>query len=134
MECEDKLPELIKAYPRLFNGAAPGCYSLVYAGWYQLVDELCRHLNAALSDAEAAQIEIRQIKEKFATLRFYVRAPKPIWERIRMIIADAETISASTCEQCGKPGTLRVSGSDSDGRGGLRIRCPSCHERELAER
>ena len=93
MEYEDKLPELIKAYPRLFKGAAPGCYSWVYAGWYQLVDELCRRLNTELSDAEVAQIEIRQIKEKFATLRFYVSAPESIRVRMRMIIADGTTRS-----------------------------------------
>lgn len=50
------------------------------------------------------QIEAVQVKEKFATLRFYTNYTDDV---VNAYIAMAESMSARTCETCGKPGKRR---------------------------
>lgn len=49
--------------------------------------------------------EAIQVKEKFGTLRFYVKSSN---EFIDGVIAMAENLSAITCEKCGKPTKTKV--------------------------
>ena len=50
------------------------------------------------------QVVVRQIKEKFGTLRFYYDGGD---EYIRGLDAMAASMTSRTCEECGSPGTSR---------------------------
>ncbi|MCY1548071.1 hypothetical protein D9M68_841590 [compost metagenome] len=63
----------------------------------------------------ADQVFARQVKEKFGSLRIY------LWnadDRPLAIFDLIEGLSASICEECGRPGTIK------DRNGWLRCRCP----------
>ena len=49
--------------------------------------------------------EVRQIKEKFGTLRFYIGEAN---DEVRHIVADIEEETYSVCEECGAVGELRM--------------------------
>ncbi len=53
------------------------------------------------------QIQAVQVKEKFGTLRFYTNFSD---DYINGMITMAESMTAVTCEECGKPGKVRNSG------------------------
>jgi len=53
------------------------------------------------------QVEAVQVKEKFGTLRFYVN---DYTDAIENYINFAESMSACTCEECGKPGKQTTKG------------------------
>jgi len=111
------LSSLIAAFPRLFRGKPPTIEDYVGPGWHSLVFDLCSEIDALLTDDEAAGFKIVQIKEKFASLRFYVKlrgrwrwAVDPSREvadkaaAIDRLIRQAEARSRTTCEVCGEPG------------------------------
>ena len=52
-------------------------------------------------------VRIRQVKEKFGTLRFYYYGGD---EYISGLVDMAEGMSARTCEECGAPGAIRTGG------------------------
>lgn len=60
-------------------------------------------LTKNIVEDEMHQVEAMQIKEKFGTLRFYTNFGD---DYIYGAIAMAESMSAVTCETCGKPGKL----------------------------
>lgn len=76
-----------------FIGAAWG------PGWDDIIHDL--HNSLLVSDPEYS---IAQIKEKFATLRFYT---DHLSEEGHAAVRAAEELSAITCEECGRPGALR---------------------------
>jgi len=51
---------------------------------------------------QVPQVTLDQVKEKFGTLRFYYTGGD---EYIHGLVSMAESMSAITCETCGKPGT-----------------------------
>jgi hypothetical protein len=53
------------------------------------------------------QVTVNQVKEKFGTLRFYYSGGDAY---IDGLVAMAESMSAVTCEECGKPGRVRPGG------------------------
>ena len=53
------------------------------------------------------QVTVNQVKEKFGTLRFYYSGGD---EYIDGLVAMAESMSAATCEECGKPGRTNSGG------------------------
>ena len=74
----------------------------VGSGWWPLVLELIQDLSKMGWDGQ-----ITQIKEKFGGLRFYVGdGTKSIHSRIY----EAEDLSFSLCELCGRKGTMRSDG------------------------
>lgn len=79
-------------------------------GWNDIILDL----HEKLVEEAPEDYYIVQVKEKFGTLRYYVG---PMTEAGFDYIQEAEMLSAVTCEQCGRPGTLR-----SD-RGWLRTLC-----------
>ena len=111
---EDWRIALIEAHPNLFHPPAgrpeaargyPSCED----GWRDLLERACDRIEAALAGGTFRAL---QIKEKFATLRFY-------WEgkvsaeakaRITEAIELAEARSACTCEECGEEGGLHLDG------------------------
>lgn len=80
-------------------------------GWFELVDELDRHL-----DYVSPQYRIDQIKEKFGGLRFYatfVPNPDDDPDRVRVaaqlfrrLIDETERRSWDHCDLCGDPADL----------------------------
>lgn len=53
------------------------------------------------------QVVADQVKEKFGTLRFYYTGGD---DAIDGMVRMAESMSACTCEECGKPGTINNNG------------------------
>lgn len=89
-------------------------------GWYGIIDLIMSAISTAGFDTD--RDEIRQVKEKFGTLKFYiacdvhakdghesnVHESRQRLQRILQAINDNNT-SGKTCEQCGKMGQLLVS-------------------------
>lgn len=76
-------------------------------GWADLLVELCQKIQSRLDEMDpdvAKDIVALQVKEKYGTLRFYLSSYD---DTIENYIDAAEKKSAETCEQCGKPGSLR---------------------------
>ncbi|MBA3857952.1 MAG: hypothetical protein C0507_13695 [Cyanobacteria bacterium PR.3.49] len=61
----------------------------------------------AMPEKERKKFRVKQVKEKFGTLRFYMGVAH---DAIRAAIDRAEQESAQTCEDCGKPGKVRSGG------------------------
>lgn len=68
----DALSRLTAAHTLLFRGTPPRVPSDLPEGWYALVDELCSGIESILGPQRCAGLEVEQIKEKFAGLRFHV--------------------------------------------------------------
>jgi len=68
-------------------------------GWLQLIHDLIEELLAAGWDKQ-----IKQIKEKFGGLRFYIGAAT---SEVHKIITKYEVLSYEICEDCGEKGELR---------------------------
>ena len=82
-------------------------------GWHDLLDPLFSYIhdyNAKIlrewpiTDETTQFIQIRQVKEKFGTLRFYYDG---YTEQLNNLVEEAEKKSETTCEVCGKDGTIR---------------------------
>jgi hypothetical protein len=88
-------------------------------GWAGLLGKLFDDI-AAVVRAPGARLNVRQVKEKFGTLRFYYDLvgdlPPEAVERIRDAVERAEFRSGATCEACGARGMLR-------GEGYLHVAC-----------
>ena len=81
-------------------------------GWFLLLWKLCNDIKASNPPKD---FESTQIKEKFATLRFYVTYIPS--DKIDDLINKAEIESGKVCDICGKNGSLYDSG------GCYRTRC-----------
>jgi len=75
-------------------------------GWYEILDELCRHLES-LIDEKYPELKtdffVDQIKEKYGTLSFYVSGAN---DEILNLIDEYEMVSSTRCEACGRTGKL----------------------------
>lgn len=110
-------PELPWAERPVWRGCSCG------PGWYKIITDLDEALCRVYPD-----YEVVQVKEKFGTLRFYIGGvPEPIRDVVYDAIADAERISARTCEWCGEPGTSRSGGW-------VRTLCDGCEAEYQEER
>ena len=79
-------------------------------GWYQLIYGLCQEIDMELKNCDADFVEgffVEQIKEKFASLRFYTTY---VNDSIYQLIEGAETKSKSICELCGNNGYICIHG------------------------
>ena len=74
-------------------------------GWFALIDALCERLQFWSDNNRAPQVVAVQVKEKFGGLRFYRRGADT--EQRGMIIM-AQAMLLRICEQCGKPGELKI--------------------------
>lgn len=79
-------------------------------GWFQLLYDLSEKIEPLIqkyiddNPEEEYHPCAGQVKEKFGTLRFYMTSYA---DDIEDLITEAETLSGTTCEQCGEPGRLR---------------------------
>ena len=78
-------------------------------GWEPIIREAADKIEKeilTLSDEERENGtgQASQVKEKYGTLRFYLsRATDVMWKAVE----EAEEKSETTCETCGKPGSIR---------------------------
>jgi hypothetical protein len=89
-------------------------------GWLPLVYELSSKIEGLIQQMDATAQElcfVEQVKEKYATLRFYISTST---KEIDEIISHYEGIAQKTCEYCGNPGELDKRPS------WLSIRCEKC--------
>lgn len=129
---------LLQAFPRLLHGGLP--YLEYGPGWDRIIHDLLQQMDGLLHDEFVSAFRIVQIKEKFGTLRLYYRVhgQGPVHvdvqdaddeglsmhlvvggvtdrsfpgEEIDRLIEDATTLTAQTCESCGRAGILRRHGS-----------------------
>lgn len=106
---------LVRDFPNLYadrhNKQAPFCWGFECGdGWEPLIRKLSQEVEAiivALPEKERKKFRVKQVKEKFGTLRFYMGVAH---DGIRAAIDRAEQESAQTCETCGKPGKVRSGG------------------------
>lgn len=88
-------------------------------GWYKLLDELCAQFTL-LKRYSGLEVIAKQVKSKYASLRFYHRVTFPIastdeektiWMNIiDALIGEAERVSGQTCEETGRFGQTYVKG------------------------
>lgn len=86
-------------------------------GWFALIDDMLSEMTQRMQSAGVGlgELHIRQIKEKFGTLRCYYAAPVNLAD----IVARAEVRSALTCERCGAIGRVQ-------GRVAIACLCERC--------
>lgn len=131
-EIASKYDALASKYPELVGNNRFGGFC-VGDGWFNIIDTLCgmitwrvtqhnedvayrwEQINAGKTTADKyseallqpfVMPRIRQIKEKFGTLRFYIDTDD---KKIQAWADFAEALSARTCEECGAPGEVRHS-------------------------
>lgn len=87
-------------------------------GWFSLIEPILQYIQSYNKDkSEENKIVVYQIKEKYGTLRFEI-GNYP--EELDNMVEAAEKASATTCEKCGAPGSLR------DCNGWYHTLCDKC--------
>lgn len=101
---------LCQHYPDLFRDrhldASESCMAKGFEcgdGWFDLIDTLCHLIASKVKEGSMPPVVVRQVKEKFGSLRFYFRGGNEETYELRRA---AEEQSARTCELCGKPGEI----------------------------
>jgi hypothetical protein len=120
--------ELVSAFPTLYSGRTPGRTGFAFEcddGWYRLIYDLSQAVyEQAIEDgfnsAEEGFPTVRQVKEKFGTLRFYLSFYTS--DTVHQLITAAEEKSYDICERCGLAGELRSSNW-------IHVSCHSCEEK-----
>lgn len=116
----DALPTI---YPRVFsNGALPWGFEHG-DGWCELIEALCAHINTVLHDEPDTSMAVRQVKEKFGTLRFYYRlygASDAMAKLIGAAVDRAEEASGQICERCARSAKVQTNA------GWWSTLCPRC--------
>lgn len=95
------LLQLMAEFPRIFKGEEPRSHSHVFEGWYPMLFDLCKKIEACLSDSELEQFRVLQIKEKFGFLRFYYYCDALSRSKVGHLIHAAYEQSRITCFMCG---------------------------------
>jgi hypothetical protein len=104
---------LLARFPALFNQEINGRiiaqgYPSVDDGWRDLVETAIGRVANAVATAPVGSLHIRQIKEKFATIRIYWSGDRGLTDAMNAAVDEAielaEARSACTCEICGAPG------------------------------
>lgn len=102
--------ELVRKYPEFFpKGGYAGCSD----GWIDILDTLLSKIRVLVTDGNATQPKVLQIKEKFGGLRFYYDFSEEEYtgaDLVDKLVREAEKTASKTCEFCGKPGSLRSGG------------------------
>lgn len=119
-----RLNALAFAYPRVFSAGPSVAFGFEHGdGWCELIETLCARLNTILQEEPDALIYVKQVKEKFGTLRFYYTlhgASDEMADSIRQAVELAEAASNHICERCGSSGNVEASA------GWLRALCDIC--------
>lgn len=108
---KSKLDDLLcQRYPDLFSERQmpmeKSCMGRGFTcgdGWFDLIDTLCSTIRFNVEHGEMPSVVVKQVKEKFGTLRFYFRGGD---DRTAGMVCMAEAMSAHLCEKCGARGEL----------------------------
>jgi hypothetical protein len=118
---------LVRDFPALFRdyGCAPQQSCMAFGcdvgdGWEPLIRRACEQL-AALG---IPSITLSQVKEKWGCLVIYTSHDGD--DRVYEITRAAEDASETVCEQCGQPGTLKMTGW-------YRATCDTCEAKRLSD-
>lgn len=84
-------------------------------GWKKILIDLL----TAIREKEISDFTFVQIKEKFGLLRIYYDGPPN--QELDILIQNAEFSSASICEACGEPNSVR-----STVKGWIKTLCSKC--------
>lgn len=114
----DKDKALCKKYPLIFAERHRSMQETAMCwgfdcgdGWYDLIDALCGRLQSMTdynpNNDRFPQIVATQVKEKYGSLRFYVRTASDYQDGV---IDMAESMSYHICEVCSAPGTPNKEG------------------------
>lgn len=87
---------LIAEFPDLFSECQDNIW--IGEGWLPLVRELSAQI--VLSNPTCRAL---QVKEKFGSLRFYVKDAYPTTQQLIALVEDA---SSDICDQCGDTGSI----------------------------
>ena len=97
-------------------------------GWFDIIYRLSEGIEKEIMKMKPEEMEetyVRQAKEKFGTLRFYMNSST---DTIDKLIIDAEKETEITCEDCGnKEGTL---GTSAENKHWKRTVCKECRRKE----
>ena len=92
-----KADEIVKKYPKIFVNRWG--YPSVGNGWLPIVDKICEKIQNYVDDtANIEQVVVSQIKEKFASLCYYIESGD---NYVYDVIREGEKVSRYTCECCG---------------------------------
>jgi hypothetical protein len=89
-------------------------------GWFALLYELSSKIQKMIDEKKVTKFGVHQVKEKFASLRYYCsyefkecekEEEETLQKELRLYLTEAETKSEKTCETCGLPGKLRTDAS-----------------------
>ena len=129
-ELQDKLYE---KYPKIFiekdlpMNQSCMCWGIKTGnGWYGILDRLCQALQYSTDTNGHPQVVANQVKEKFASLRFYTTGED---EYQYGLINMAENMTEITCENCGVPARRMTSD-----RGRVIVLCNKCFKEIENER
>ncbi|WP_176059001.1 hypothetical protein [Paraburkholderia sp. BCC1876] len=111
---------LVERYPAIYRSLQPrfsgGTRFECDDGWYGIIDELSRKLEAESRTTNLRAIEVR---EKLGSLRFRLQGDTT--STVDTWLAEAARLSQRTCERCGRLAVLR---GHTDGR--VRTLCLMC--------
>lgn len=111
---------LVASYPTIYRSLQPRFSGASRFecddGWYRIIQELSRKLEAVACTSELLAIEVR---EKLGSLRFLLWADAT--GAAESWLAEAARLSQQTCERCSQQAKLR---GHKDGR--VRMLCQTC--------
>jgi hypothetical protein len=98
-------------------------------GWFNIIDKLCANIQSHIDwknkkEEVVSQVVVKQVKEKFGTLRFYISGGD---EYIHGLVSMAESMSSVTCESCGSSGKL-FGVSEKGISGWMHTYCQHCED------
>lgn len=111
---EENTEKLYSEFPELYRGKkrpiseSSMSYGFAYGdGWFDLIYKLSKEIVEYCQSNNIEIPEVRQVKEKLGTLKFYLNIRD---QYICNIFEEVEIISAKTCEICGKDGKTQATG------------------------
>lgn len=140
---EDMEKYLFDTYPVIFGDRTKPmsetcmCWGINCGlGWFDLLNQLCEEVDL-IAQTTGIQLVADQVKEKYATLRFYWHTTqlddiaitydedtRKVWyDIIEALVSQAEDRSERTCEECGEYGKVC-------GTGWYKTLCKTCADKD----
>ncbi|MFM0185565.1 hypothetical protein PQR25_07225 [Paraburkholderia nemoris] len=111
---------LVACYPAIYRSLEPrysgACRFECDDGWYRIIEELSRKLEA---EARTSALLAIEVSARQGSLRILLRGD--VTSAVDSWLTEAARLCQSTCERCGQPAMLR---GHKDGR--VRTLCPTC--------
>ena len=114
--------KLVSVAPSLFPGGE--FYFECGDGWFDLLKECISSIDKICERENLTEVSVRQAKEKYGALRFYVYETSYL---IEDVIMEAEEKSFHTCEICGAEGRMTKE------CGWFCVRCEDCDLGNIAK-